>query len=218
MKKEKRSPETGSGKRSRYRKPAIAVILFGIALILGAGALFGYNLWDNSRAERESAQILEALEKQMPAEDRYPSGDGEPDFRVETVDGYEYIGVLAIPSENLKLPVMAEWDYTRLTISPCRYAGSYKTDDMVICAHNYASHFGSIQSIGLGVELKFKAIDGSVYSYKVANREVLEPTAVEDMVQNRNNSDRKAEDWDLTLFTCNTSGMARCALRCIRTN
>ena len=217
MKKKPGSPE-GAGKRSKYRKPAVAVIAFGIALILGAGALFGYNMWDNSRAERESARILASLEAMLPKEDRYPGNYPDGDLTVKMVDGYDYIGVLTIPSESLKLPVMADWDYSRLTISPCRYAGSYKTDDLVLCAHNYASHFGSIQSIGIGVELKFKAMDGTVYTYRVANRETLEPTAVADMIENQNNSDKKSEDWDLTLFTCNTSGMARCALRCIRTN
>ena len=31
-----------------------------------------------------------------------------------------------------------------------------------------------------------------------------------------NNAAPQAEPWDLTLFTCNTGGQTRCAVRCIR--
>ena len=37
-----------------------------------------------------------------------------------TIDGYDYIGYVEAPVLGLKLPVMAEWDYDRLKIAPCR--------------------------------------------------------------------------------------------------
>jgi len=56
-------------------------------------------------------------------------------------------------------------------------------------------------------------VDGAVYRYVVTNRETVRPTDVEYMV---NNAAPQAEPWDLTLFTCNTGGQTRCAVRCIR--
>ena len=50
---------------------------------------------------------------------------------------------------------MNEWDYTRLKISPCRFTGSYYSDDLVICAHNYMRHLGPLLQIGIGEDIYF---------------------------------------------------------------
>jgi len=87
------------------------------------------------------------------------------------------------------------------------------SDDLVICGHNFPSHFGPVKYIEIGAEVIFTAVDGAVYRYVVTNRETVRPTDVEYMV---NNAAPQAEPWDLTLFTCNTGGQTRCAVRCIR--
>ena len=135
---------------------------------------------------------------------------------VELIDGYEYIGILEIPSEELSLPVMAEWDYDRLKISPCRFVGSYYADDLVICAHNYDLHLGRLLSIDIGVDVYFTNVEGLTIHYIVTIRETVEPTAVEQMIENTGNSETSLLDWDLTLFTCNLGGQTRCAVRCSR--
>lgn len=38
---------------------------------------------------------------------------------------------------------------------------------------------------------------------------ILEPTQIEDLINKQN-----TDDWDLTLFTCTSSGAARCVIRC----
>ena len=105
---------------------------------------------------------------------------------------------------------MDVWDYERLKISPCRYTGSYFTDDMVICAHNYAQHFGSIRWMDIGDDIYFITVEGKVYHYQVSNLETVRPTAIEEMI------DSREADWNLTLFTCNADGQTRCAVRCVR--
>ena len=199
----------------------ILLILLGLLLICGAAGLTAYNMWDSRRAEEESLEILDKLEDMIP-EDLEAAAPAPPvaspadyELPTETIDGYEYIGRINIPSLNLSLPVMAEWDYTRLKISPCRFTGSYKLDDMVICAHNYISHFSPIKYIDIGADVEFITVDGIVYEYVVSNRETVQPTDVDEMIMNDKNSGSKA-DWDLTLFTCNTGGRTRCTVRCIR--
>lgn len=63
------------------------------------------------------------------------------------IDGYYYIGYISIPALGMELPVMSDWSYPQLNISPCRYAGSTKTDDLVIAGHNYTRHFGGIKNL-----------------------------------------------------------------------
>ena len=132
----------------------------------------------------------------------------DPAMTEVVIDGYAYIGYLSIPSLGLELPVMSEWDYTRLKIAPCRYSGSTKTDDLVIAGHNYARHFSPIKGLKEGETVYFVDMDGVRSDYQVASVEVLAPTAVEEMTSGT---------YDLTLFTCTYGGRSRVAVRCQRT-
>ena len=197
------------------------LIILGTLLIAAAVGLAGYNLWDARRAQEAADEITGQLitEIETKVEDgktASPYVDPNTPMPVEVIDGYEYIGVLEIPSEDLSLPVMNEWDYTRLKISPCRFTGSYYSDDLVICAHNYMKHLGPLLQIGIGEDVYFTSVEGLTIHYVVTNRETVEPTAVEQMIENTSNSETSLLDWDMTLFTCNLGGQTRCAVRCSR--
>lgn len=197
------------------------LIFLGILMILGAVGLAGYNFWDANRAREAAEQITDQLiekidESVKDDETAAPYVDPNTPMPVEVIDGYEYIGVLEIPSKDLSLPVMNEWDYTRLKISPCRFTGSYYSDDLVICAHNYDKHLGRLLNIDLGVDVYFTNVEGLTIHYIVTNRETVEPTDVERMIENTGNSETSLLDWDMTLFTCNLGGQTRCAVRCSR--
>ncbi len=193
-------------------KKGIIPMFIGLLLIVAALILVLYNLWDGKRAQEASDGIVAQLDKAIP--------DGEPGLPVYGVsgeelsaieiDGYNYIGILEIPSLSLRLPVMENWDYERLKISSCRYSGSYCTEDMVICAHNYAKHFGSIKWMNMGDDVYFVTVEGKVYHYQVNNMETIEPSEIGEMIDNTEN------DWNLTLFTCNADGQTRCAVRCVK--
>lgn len=188
------------------------LISVGLLLIAAALILVIYNVWDAKRAAKESEAIVEKLETVIGDSqlDQPTYTDPEKEMPTKEIDGYSYIGILDIPTLGLHLPVMESWNYERLSISPCRYTGSYYSDDMVICAHNYAKHFSPIKWIDIGTDVYFTTVEGIVYHYQVSNRETLPATAVEDMI------DQTKEEWNLTLFTCNTSGQARCVVRCMR--
>ena len=215
------------------------LITLGLLTIIAALGLVGYNVWDAKRAEDASKEIVDQLDAILPAErklpeepmiEEAPTREEEaqeeekkyPPMPVVEIDGYYYIGELDIPDLGLHLTVMAEWDMDRLKISPCHYSGSYYSNDLVVLAHNYARHFSLIKWIDIGAEIYFTNVEGVVYQYQVSNRVTLEPAQVSEMIKNQNNTKGEeaetAEDWDLTLFTCNTGGSTRCAVRCVRTD
>lgn len=124
---------------------------------------------------------------------------------VSRVNGQDYIGILEIPAIDLKLSVISEWNYPRLRIAPCRYAGSAYTNNLVISAHNYASHFGSLSKLAEGTAVRFTDTDGNVFNYRVELKETLNPRDVEYMTDS---------GWDLSLFTCTPGGSYRATVRC----
>ena len=152
-------------------------------------------------------KVIEEIQESSEDNGVYPDPYTDKMTEVE-IDGYAYIGYLSIPALDLELPVMSEWSYPQLKISPCRYAGSTKTDDLVIAAHNYTRHFGTIKNLSPGDAVYFTDMDGMVSVYEVAEIDTLSPTDIEEMTDS---------GFALTLFTCTYSGQSRVTVRCDRT-
>lgn len=194
-------------------KLGIVCMVLGAALILAALSLFLWNREEDRKAGLSVNRILPKLIEQLDGRNdgtdlssNYPDPYDDSMTEVE-IDGYGYIGYLCIPSLNLELPVMSEWDYTRMKLAPCRYSGGTKTDNLVIAAHNYTRHFGTLSRLSAGDKVYFIDVDGVTHYYKVQELEMLAATSVEDMT---------AGEFDLSLFTCNYSGQSRLTVRCDR--
>lgn len=204
-------------------------MLTGAVLVLAALSLFLYNQWEARQAAASADRILpqvigkieENIEKGQKSE-AAGEADGhedaewmEPEYRdlfdpamteVE-IEGYGYVGYLSIPTLQLELPVMSECDRSRLKISPCRFAGSTKTDNLVIAGHNYTRFFGTLSRLSPGDMVYLIDMDGMLSSYEVAEVEVLAPTDIEGMISG---------NYALTLFTCTYDIKNRIAVRCER--
>ncbi|NLX75694.1 MAG: sortase, partial [Synergistaceae bacterium] len=131
----------------------------------------------------------------------------DSEMPVTVIDGYDYVGYLSVPKLELMLPVMAEWDYARLKIAPCRQFGSTRTDDLVIAAHNYKNHFGYLSKLEAGDTVIFTDMDGIENIYEVDYWDTLASIEVE-AVQN--------SGYDLVLYTCTYGGKSRVAVFCNR--
>lgn len=191
-------------------------IHLGLLLIAAALFLSAYNTMDSRTAGETSRQVIvrmcQALPTQTAAETEAPAVpeyllDAEREMPVQTVDDKDYIGVLTIPALDLELPVLSQWDYDGLKMAPCRYSGSLYQNNLILCAHNYASHFGKLKNLHVGDTAIFTDMDENVVRFQLAARETIQPEDLEAM---------EAGDWDLTLFTCTVGGQSRVAVRFVR--
>ena len=188
------------------KKIGLVCIILGIVLVFGALSLFLYNQMEAREAEESVEQILPQVEKAIEQNIENIPDPYDPTMSTVEIDGYNYIGYLTIPDLGLKLPIMEEWDYTRLKIAPCRYFGSMKTDDLVLAAHNYLWHFGKLSRLGIGAEMIFTDMDGVSKRYTVEEVYVATPYSVEEVTDG---------EYDLTLFTCTYGGRSRVIVRCL---
>ena len=195
----------------------IICLLLGVSCLVGAIGLVLYNRWEAKNAQVISQELLanvESILEQPPTLPVLPE-DSEPQPEVtETVpaematvkvDGYDCLGILSIPALELKLPVLADWSYSKLTKAPCHYYGTYYETDFVIAAHNYDSHFGRLSQLQPGDIVIFTDVSGEGHFYEVVLLETLPPQVTQEMI---------ASGFDLSLYTCTIGGGSRVTVRC----
>lgn len=206
------------------RSKGTTLITLGLVLIISALFLTGYNMLDAFRAKQSAQQAVNFLDSHLSTEavrketpDAYKPDEADaleiiPDYILnpkmdmptEAINGVDYIGILMIPSLGLELPVVSQWSYSDLKTAPCRYSGSAYLDNLIICGHNYTSHFGNLKVLQPGDEVVFEDLDGNTFQYRLIEKETLQSTALEEMA---------CGSWDLTLFTCTIGGQNRVTLR-----
>lgn len=202
------------------RKLGFFLMVLGLLLMVSALSLFLYNKQEEIQANQSAAELVPKIvvainerqtdrfeEDPLPTIPLPPEEIQQKEMTVVEIDGYGYIGFLSIPALNLELPVMTDWSYPQLKISPCRYTGSVFSDDLVVMAHNYARHFGTLSDLRPGETVIFADMDAQTITYEVVAVDILAPTAVEEMT---------AGEYDLTLFTCTYGGKSRVTVRCNR--
>lgn len=187
----------------------------GKICLLFALLLHLYNIYDNMNQDQNQKQILEQyLQKNNRQQDtsliQIPDYLLNPEMEMPEVSLPELeeagcIGILEIPSINIKLPVLSTWSYSLLKKAPCRYTGSIYLDNMVIAAHNSEAHFKKISNLQKGDIVTFTDAVGNVFTYSVAGIELLKPDEVDNMTNGQ---------WPLTLFTCTYGGASRVTVRC----
>lgn len=207
-------------KDSAAKKGKITFLILGFGFLAGAGWICG----DSYLTERSSADVMSAALKEIKAtqpvlKEAELQVESETSAAEETdeentvqvtpmtfeVDGNQYIGILEIPSLSLELPIASDCSMQTLKKSPGCYAGLSGTSDLVIGAHNFASHFGSLHSLTADSDVTFTDINGNVYRYRVTEVTEVSPTQVDAVCESEH---------DLALFTCNSSGARRVVAFC----
>ena len=95
-----------------------------------------------------------------------------------------------------------------MNVAPCVYKGSVYENDLIIAAHNFSTHFGRIKNFGIGDKITFTDMEGAVFEYEISETQLIDGHDGYSM--------EEAGDRDMTLFTCNLSGVARVTVRCKR--
>lgn len=198
-------------------------MIFGIGLVLGAAYLLTINQQEDTFAQESSEGVMSVLVHQIQENttETLAASDVMPELELHkpvnllteeekkmtevVIDGIPYIGYLSIPKLNLDLPIISTWDYRLLKVAPCRYIGTVRGENLVLMAHNYTSHFGKISQLDAGDSITFTDMDGEITYYEVVGKDILDPTAVEEMT---------AGVFDLTLFTCTYGGKHRLTVYC----
>ena len=181
---------------------------FGGACILLAFLCLAHNLREDHEAKVRTQKIVTEL-KEKVGKNSCPQNNyiENPKMEMPTrqINGLDYIGYLKIEKLSLDLPILSDWSYPLIRISPARYRGSVYENNMIILAHNYNAHFGYIHRLDKGDKVEFVDMDNNHFIYKVEEVEKINGDKMKELLSG---------DWDLTLFTCTLGGKSRVVVRC----
>lgn len=189
-----------------HNKIGILIVTLGAVLLLMALLLFGYNQYESLKAGEESENILQQVKTETPPiqqtlpENNESEEADEQEIPVIDIGDYDCIGYLSLPTLQLELPILTDWDYQKLKVAPCRQFGSAKTNDLVIAGHDYRHHFKKLSQIKIGDEVTFTEADGTVNQYQVKLVDVLKANNVDGVANS---------GYDLVLYTCTYDGRQR---------
>ena len=181
---------------------SILIISIGLIFLVTALILIIYDTYKDKKANIKSDIILKQLEEKILSNDI-------KDNNIINIDNEEYLGIINIPVLNLSLPVYSDYSLKKLDSAPAVYSGSINTNNLVICAHNYKSHFGYLNELKINDLIVIIDSNNKKHVYEVSEIVITKPLAIEEMINS---------DYDLTLFTCTTSGASRLTIRCKKIN
>lgn len=198
----------------------ILLVALGLLLMLAAGLLLANNIREDREAGQAAADAVAALEslsleqsvqatETTAAAETVPATDptDPPTLSSEILEGHEYVGYLSFPSLDRKLPIIKIKYLEDLQVAPCLEQGSPWTNDAVISAHNYPSHFGPIRDWVGGEEVLFQDLEGREIRYAVASVETIDPSETDKVLRSEH---------DLILYTCTPGGAKRVVIACDR--
>ncbi len=191
--------------RKNKRLRGMGFLGIGILLLLSAGGWYISNVLEDKKAGAYVDTVISKMDEEVFKENT----SNTDDIPTIAVDGELYCGRVVIEKLSIELPVFEAWNYKKLKKAPCRYVGNIDTNDMIIAAHNYRSHFGELKSLQIGDMIDFWDAEGEVHQFTVKEMVLLDGSAVEDMTSG---------EWDFTLFTCTKGGKQRVTVRCERVN
>ena len=158
----------------------------------------------NESTKKIVSELKESVENDSNQQNRYIDNP-KMEMPIKQINGYDYIGYLRIKKLSLDLPIMNEWSYPLIRVSPARFKGSIYENNMIILAHNYKAHFGYLYKLDRGDMVEFVDMDNNHFIYKVEEVEKINGDKMKELLSG---------DWDLTLFTCTLGGKSRVVVRC----
>lgn len=199
------------------KKLGIIFMIIGLAAVLASVGLLIYNRGEDRRAKENAETVMPQIHyiisqgspeatlspEESPAAVQQPQT--VPEMSEVIIGGHAYIGYLYLPTLDRELPVMSEMSYAKLNLAPCRQQGTVMGGDLVISAHNYDYHFGSLDKLKAGDSLSFTDMDGIRYNYTVEELLTVKPTEVDAVMES---------GYDMVLYTCTYGGGSRIAVFC----
>lgn len=180
------------------KKIGKVLIIIGWILLIISASMIAYNYYEVHNAYSSVNNVINQV-------DIIVNHQEEKIKEIEIL-GENYIGIVEIPSLDIRLPILKECNDANLKKSACNYYGDiYENENVILAGHNYPKFFGNIKHLNKDDLIYFTKLNGNKVEYKVDKIEVISSDDFDSMVET---------DYELSLFTCNVAKDKRITVRC----
>lgn len=192
--------------RPRTRAKVLLRVLLAAGVILAIA--FVARAYVQQNRDLESARSdLAKLDSLIPNErtnaNVVPEGEHTPS-PVINIDGRDYVGILEIPSLDVRLPIAASWRPE--SPRPGAYSGVLERGTLAIGGPNTAGQLGRLTETADGDRFTITDVTGRVFTFEVATIETVKSDEKAKILE-------KVEPWDVSLFADTFSGQEIRVLR-----
>lgn len=185
---------------------SVAIMVFGILLILGAAAALVYIQVSSDIGAKNAQQILVQAEVRIPTViDLVPEERWNNTMPSMEIDGVNVVGILEIPKYSCKLPVHATWNTGLSGSMPCRYTGSIYDRTLIIGGSDREGQLDFAGQISIDDRIFLTDMEGGRYSYHVTAIHRSDSADTDELM---------SKDSDLTIFIKNSLSMEYIIIRC----
>ena len=189
------------------RKSGKIILILGFLLIVISLGLVFYLQIQTKQTERANEEILQIMERLLV--DRREGEldfEREPEMPVLELQSKDFVGLLEIPSQGLKLPVGNVWDKKDIISHPCRFHGSAYDGTIAIGGYDQSGQFDFFDHIQDGATVILTDMTGSSFSYVVERIERSDSAEIEEIMDDQS---------DFTLFVRDAQLLEYIYLRCV---
>lgn len=186
----------------------IILIVLGLEFVLFGAVFLNYYERQASEAAQNAQILLNEINREMHQNRIENIVVESPEKQMPQVllKGYPVIGILKAENTDIELPVIDNWNYDRLKVSPCRFSGSLEGKDLVLIGHNYEGHLKNLDQLKSGDGVTFVDASGKEHFFEVEKTAILAPEQVDKLI---------SKEHALTVVTCTPTGKSRFAIYCI---
>ena len=124
--------------------------------------------WNISNSEKQAQYYVSTLQALIPEpQNAVPEARRDNTMPVLSVDGIDFVGVIAFPRYGSELPVCADWG--KASKYPCRFSGSIYDGTMQIGATTQKGQCDFYRELSVGDAVSYTDAEGNQYTYTITS-------------------------------------------------
>ena len=143
-------------------------VLVGVCLLVGAVVMLVLWRWNISSSEKQAQYYVNTLQALIPKQQNaVPEERRDNTMSVLSVDGTDFVGIVALPRYESVLPVCADWGKT--SKYPCRFSGSIYNGTMQIGATTQKGQYDFYRELSVGDTVIYTDMEGNRYTFTITS-------------------------------------------------
>ena len=177
----------------------ILIILVVLAIVVLGIIAFRY--YESQKNDNELVQVVKQMEEEFAKQN-----EQENEVQIQ-YNGYDVVGIVEIPSINIKYPILNKTNDTTMKYSITKFSGGEINEigNFSIAGHNNldGTMFGKVKRLQIGDEIKLTDLHNNTVTYEIFYIYSVDPNDVSCLESV--NEDTK----EVTLITCTNGHLKR---------